>query len=47
MKNIAGKIADNVWPGATKEGLVEETTEHTIHSPKHARDAKDIVDNFK
>lgn len=43
----AGKIANKIWPNATKEGLVEETTEHAIHSTKHAKNAKDIVENIQ
>ena len=44
---MVSKIAEKVWPGATKDGLVEETTEHTIHSKKVAKTAKDIVDNIQ
>jgi len=43
----AGKTANKIWPKAGDEGIVEETTEHTIHSKKYAKTAKDIVDNIQ
>jgi len=44
---ISEKIIKNIYPNAAKEGLVEETAEHTIHYKKTAKNAKDIIYNMQ